>query len=81
MIDTMYQLTTTTGDTILRTSDGAFIPPDPANTDYATYLAWLEAGNTPDPAPTPEPPVPLTPAEKLAASGLTVEELKELLGI
>ena len=32
---------------------------------------WLKAGNTPDPAPTPEPPVPLTPAEKLAASGLT----------
>ena len=54
---------------------------DPANTDYAAYLAWLEAGNTPDPAPIPEPPVPLTPAEKLAASGLTVAELKALLGI
>ena len=27
------------------------------------------------------PPVELTPAEKLAASGLTVEELKELLGL
>jgi hypothetical protein len=26
-------------------------------------------------------PEPLTPAEKLAASGLTVEELKKLLGI
>lgn len=43
-----YQLTT--GDTILRTADGAFIPPDPANTDYAAYLAWLEEGNTPLPA-------------------------------
>ena len=74
-----YQLTT--GDTILRTADNAFIPPDPANTDYAAYLAWVEAGNTPEPAPIPEPPVELTPAEKLAASGLTVEELKELLGI
>jgi hypothetical protein len=74
-----YQLTTSA--TILRTSDGAWIPPDPANTDYATYLAWLEAGNTPGPAPIPVPPVPLTPAEKLAASGLTVLELKELLGI
>jgi len=31
--------------------------------------------------PQPEPPAKLTPAEKLAASGLTVEELKELLGI
>ena len=45
------------------------------------YLAWLESGNTPDPAPTPEPPVPLTPAEKLAQSGLSVLELKELLGL
>jgi hypothetical protein len=31
--------------------------------------------------PTPVPPVPLTPAEKLTASGLTVEELKALLGL
>jgi hypothetical protein len=31
--------------------------------------------------PQPEPPAELTTAEKLAASGLTVEELKELLGI
>ena len=74
-----YQLTT--GDTILRIEDNAFIPPDPANTDYAAYLAWVEEGNTPEPAPIPEPPVELTPAEKLAASGLTVEELKGLLGL
>ena len=74
-----YQLTTST--TILRLSDGAFIPPDPANVDFAAYLAWLEAGNTPDPAPEPPAPEPLTPAEKLAASGLTVEELKGLLGL
>jgi hypothetical protein len=74
-----YQLTT--GDTILRIADNAFIPPDPANTDYQAYLAWLEAGNTPEPAPEPEPVPELTPAEKLAASGLTVSELKELLGI
>ena len=75
----MYQLTT--GTTILRLADNAWIPQDEANTDYAAYLAWLEAGNTPDPAPIPEPPVPLTPAEKLAASGLTVAELKALLGL
>ena len=31
--------------------------------------------------PQPEPIPELTPAEKLAASGLTVAELKELLGI
>ena len=79
----MYQLSNPTLNfqSVLRLSDGAFIPPDPANTDYAAYLAWLEAGNTPDPAPEPPAPEPLTPAEKLAASGLTVEELKALLGL
>ena len=79
MSTTMYQLTAET--TIRRTADGAAIPPDPANRDFAEFVAWLEAGNTPEPAPTPEPPVPLTPAEKLAASGLTVSELKTLLGL
>ena len=70
-----YQLTT--GDSILRLTDNAFIPPDPANRDYREYLAWLAEGTTPEPAP--EPPAPLTPAEKLKAAGLTVEELKALL--
>ena len=48
----MYQLTQT--DLILRTTDGAFIPPDPANTDYQAYLEWVAAGNEPEPAPAPE---------------------------
>ena len=39
---------------IKRIADNAFIPFDPANTDYAEYLKWLEAGNTPLPADTPE---------------------------
>lgn len=75
----MYQLTQ--GECIKRLSDNAFIPPDPANTDYQKYQEWLEEGNTPEPAPElPAPPV-LTAAEKLEAAGLTVEELKELLGL
>jgi hypothetical protein len=35
---------------IMRVSDSACIPFDPANTDYQQYLKWLEAGNTPLPA-------------------------------
>jgi len=48
----LYALTASPA-TILRTSDGAFIPTDPANVDYQMYLAWVAAGNTPDAAPAP----------------------------
>ena len=74
-----YQLTAT--DLILRTTDGAFIPPDPANRDYAAFLEWVEAGNMPDPAPIVAPPAPLTTEQKLEAAGLTVAELKALFGL
>ena len=37
---------------VQRIADNAFIPMDTANTDYAEYLKWLEAGNTPLPPDT-----------------------------
>ncbi len=73
--------TLTNSQSVLRDLDAASFPFDEANTDYQAYLAWLADGNTPNPYVPPAPPTPLTPAEKLEAAGLTVDELKELLGL
>lgn len=48
----MYQLIETSLGLkcIKRLADNAFIPLDPANTDYQKYLEWLAEGNEPLPA-------------------------------
>ena len=50
------------------------IPPEIAGNQY---LTWDDGWVVNDPAPSPE----LTPEEKLANAGLTVEELRGLLGL
>jgi hypothetical protein len=48
----MYKLNKFYGQVnqVKRLSDNAFIPFDPANTDYQEYLKWVAEGNTPLPA-------------------------------
>ena len=57
----MYKLQSTS---ILRLSDGASIPQDPANVDYAVYLEWVYQGGRPLPAD-PEPVIipPISPRQ------------------
>lgn len=48
----MYKLLYNSNN-ILRLADSAAIPPDPANSDYIAYLAWVAAGNTAQAADVP----------------------------
>lgn len=50
-------------ETIQRVEDSVFIPADPANRDYADYLAWVKQGNRILP---PLPPSSDEVANKLA---------------
>lgn len=63
----MYRLTSSTE--IERIADGAIIPADADNADYAAYLAWLADGNTPEPYEVPEP----SPAELIASMQAAVQ--------
>ncbi len=65
----MYQLTNSMS--IRRIADGAFIPVEIQNVDYANYLKWLEEGNTPKPVDLPIPPSPL---EKIRAAELAADD-------
>ena len=62
-------------------------PPEVTEPDVAVFkdgkwsVELLPPPPEPEPALIPKPPIPLTPAEKLAASGLTVDELRGLLGL
>ena len=47
----MYKLTQ--HNSVIRSVDNAFIPFDPANTDYQEYLKWISEGNEPLPADEP----------------------------
>ena len=43
---------------VIRLADNAFIPFDPANTDFLEYQKWLALGN--QPLPPDEPALPET---------------------
>jgi hypothetical protein len=49
---------TVNSTSVVRDADGACIPADPRNVDWQAYQAWVAAGNSPNPAPTPPAPVP-----------------------
>lgn len=74
----MYQLTENTS--ILR-ADGACIPADAANTDYANYLAWVAEGNTAEPYIEPVQTVVEQLARLDAENALSQRNLRDFIRV
>lgn len=53
---------------VRKLSNGSRFPKDPRNRDFRRYQAWLDQGNTPDPADPEPPPAPtVNPVELVDA--------------
>jgi len=65
--------TLTASSSIVRDSDGATIPADPSNRDYADFLAWKDAGGAP--TALARPPAPDLVDEFVAAATALLEEV------
>ena len=72
----MYELTE---NEIKRISDGACIPKDEANNDYAEYLKWIAAGNTPAPYVPPAIPVEVLRQAEYPPIGDVIDELLKVM--
>ena len=76
-----YRFSNAEGTGLLREDEQGnivWIPTDPSISGYAEFLA---SGATASPYVAPPEPEPLTAQQKLENAGLTVDELKTLLGI
>lgn len=67
-------------DAVVRLSDNKIIGPEQEQ-EWAEYQAWLAEGNLPEPFVPEEPFKEPTVQEKLARAGLTIDELKQALGL
>ena len=71
----MYKLTLNS-TSIIRLSDNACIPNDPANNDYAAYLIWAET-NIPTPADIPSPNIAIIKQITTLEATITNRRLRE----
>jgi hypothetical protein len=65
---------------VRRDADGATIPNDPNNYDWLAYQAWLAAGDTPTPVPSPtqaQLAASLVSAASLACAGVVAQVMPD----